>query len=348
MTGEQRPVRSTGIGSWPGTDMASAIKIAFAECPDLPYLPELPARGSHAQLVGRSTALLADLFVDLQPAGWRLTDGSGRDHRQAFATLRADLDLLEELAQGYQGPLKIAVGGPWTLAASIERPRGDRLLADYGARRDVGQSLAEGIMQLIAELRRRLPAVDYLVQLDEPSLPAVLAGSIATASGFSRHRAVDIPEVSATLRYVIDRVAAVDDTPVAVHCCANGVPIALLDRAGAQGIFVDVDQLTSQDWDAIGTVLERDHWIGMGALPDQSDAHARPGCPPSGRPDPRLGFGAGRRGAAAGHGELRSGGAERGGRSDGASYGPYGRLDRHRGTPSLSCERSDPGWNRAS
>ena len=267
MTGEQRPVRSTGIGSWPGTDMASAIKIAFAECPDLPYLPELPARGSHAQLVGRSTALLAGLFVDLQPAGWRLTDGSGRDHRQAIATLRADLDLLEELAQGYQGPLKIAVGGPWTLAASIERPRGDRLLADYGARRDVGQSLAEGIMQLIAELRRRLPAVDYLVQLDEPSLPAVLAGSIATASGFSRHRAVDIPEVSATLRYVIDRVAAVDDTPVAVHCCANGVPIALLDRAGAQGIFVDVDQLTSQDWDAIGTVLERDHWIGMGALP---------------------------------------------------------------------------------
>ena len=266
MTGDP-PVRSTGIGSWPGIDMASAIKIAFAECPDLPYLPELPARGSHAQLVGRSTALLAGLFVDLQPAGWRLTDGSGRDHRLAITTLRADLDLLEELAQGFQGPLKIAVSGPWTLAASIERPRGDRLLADYGARRDVGQSLAEGIAQLVAELRRRLPAIDYLVQLDEPSLPAVLAGSIATASGFSRHRAVDIAEVSATLRYVIGGVAAVDDTPVAVHCCAKGVPIALLDGAGAQGIFVDLDQLGSQDWDAIATVLEGGRWIGMGALP---------------------------------------------------------------------------------
>jgi methionine synthase II (cobalamin-independent) len=267
MTGDEAQVRSTGIGSWPGTDMTSAIKIAFAECPDLPYLPELPARGSHAQLVGRSTALLDGLFVDLQPAGWRLTDGSGRDHRLAITTLRADLDLLEELAQGYEGPLKIAVGGPWTLAASIERPRGDRLLADHGARREVGQSLAEGMAQLVAELRRRLPAVDYLLQLDEPSLPAVLAGSIATASGFSRHRAVEIPEVSATLRYVIDRVAAVDDTPVAVHCCAKGVPIALLDGAGARGIFVDVEHLSSHDWDAIATVLEKGHWIGLGALP---------------------------------------------------------------------------------
>ena len=41
-------VISTGIGSWPGTDAADAIKIAFAECPELPYLPELPARGPHA------------------------------------------------------------------------------------------------------------------------------------------------------------------------------------------------------------------------------------------------------------------------------------------------------------
>ena len=101
------PIRSTGIGSWPGTDMADAIKIAFAECPDLPYLPELPARGAHAAMIGRSTALLAGLAVDLQPAGWRLTDGSGRDHRLAISTLRSDLDLLEEHAQGYAGPAQV-------------------------------------------------------------------------------------------------------------------------------------------------------------------------------------------------------------------------------------------------
>ena len=59
LSGDLPPIRTTGIGSWPGTDMMDAIKIAFAECPDLPYLPELPARGPYAQLIGRSTAFLA-------------------------------------------------------------------------------------------------------------------------------------------------------------------------------------------------------------------------------------------------------------------------------------------------
>ena len=160
--GELPPIRTTGIGSWPGTDMADAIKIAFAECPDLPYLPELPARGPYAQLIGRSTAFLAGLAVDLQPAGWRLTDASSRDHRLAISTLRSDLDVLEELAQGYEGTIKLSVAGPWTLAAMMERPRGDRVLADSGARRDLSQSLAEGIAQLVAELDRRLPDIDPL------------------------------------------------------------------------------------------------------------------------------------------------------------------------------------------
>jgi hypothetical protein len=194
------PVRSTGIGSWPGTDIGDAIKIAFAECPDLPYLPELPARGAYAGLVGRSTALLAGLAVDLQSTGWRLADTSSREHRSAISTLRSDLDQLEEQAQGYTGPVKYAVAGPWTLAASLERPRGDRLLADRGARHDLGQSLAEGVSDLVAEMRRRLPETSPVVQLDEPLLPAVLAGGVATASGLSRHRAVEPPEVSGALR----------------------------------------------------------------------------------------------------------------------------------------------------
>ncbi len=229
------PVQTTGIGSWPGTDMVDAIKITFAECPELPYLPELPGRGAHAQLVGRSTAFLAGLAVDLQPAGWRLTDGSGRDHRLAISTLRADLDQLEEQVQGYAGPVKFAVAGPWTLAAMMERPRGDKVLADSGARRDLGQSLAEGVAQLIMEIRRRLPDIEPLVQLDEPLLPRVLAGDIPTASGFSRHRFVDIPEVSAMISELVDRLRETSATPTAVHCCAAAAP----DRVAVEGRCVD-------------------------------------------------------------------------------------------------------------
>lgn len=267
MTDDIPTVPSTGVGSWPGTDMADAIKIAFAECPDLPYLPELPARGSHAQLVGRTTAVLAGLSVDLQPAGWRLTDAPGRDQRAARATLRSDLDLLEEQAQDYEGRFKLSFAGPWTLAATMERPRGDRVLADSGARRDLDQSLAEGLADLMTELQRRLPRLHLMLQLDEPLLPAVLAGAVPTASGFSRHRAVDLPEISGAVSYLVDRLSEEPAVPVAVHSCAAGVPIELLRRAGVRALSLDLDQLRPADWDAIGTGMEQGLGLGLGALP---------------------------------------------------------------------------------
>ncbi len=261
------PVRATGIGSWPGTDADEAIKIAFAECPDLPYLPELPARGPYAGLVGRGTALLAGLAVDLQPAGWRLADASSREHRLAISTLRSDLDRLEEHAQGYAGPIKYAVAGPWTLAASLERPRGDRRRADRGARRELSQSLAEGVAELVAEMRRRLPDTEPVVQFDEPLLPAVLAGGIATASRLSRLRAVEPPEVSDTFSYLGERLTG---TSVLVHCCAADPPVALLHGAGVSGVLVDLDQLDRAAWDGVGAGLEQGLQVGLGALPTSS------------------------------------------------------------------------------
>ena len=97
------------------------------------------------------------LGADLQPAGWRLTDASGIDHRRARSLLAQDLDTLEELGQGYAGPFKIQVAGPWTLAATVEKPRGDKVLSDHGARRDLAQALAEGLAGHVADVRRRVP-----------------------------------------------------------------------------------------------------------------------------------------------------------------------------------------------
>lgn len=263
---EPAAIVSTGIGSWPGTDMADAIKIALAECPELGFLPELPERGAHAQLVGRSTALLSGLSVDLQPAGWRLTDGSGRDHRLARSTLRTDLDLLEEHAQGYRGRLKLSAAGPWTLAAEMERPRGDRVLADSGARRDLAQSLTEGVAELVGDLSRRLPDVDLVLQLDEPLLPAVLAGTVPTASGFSRHRVVDRPEVGGTFADLVARLTAFE-VPLWVHCCAPQMPIPVLHEAGVALVSLDLDLATTRTWDQIGSGLSQGLWLGAGALP---------------------------------------------------------------------------------
>ncbi len=271
-------VRWTGIGSWPGTDMPDATKTAFAECPDLPYLPELPARGVGAQLVGRGASLLSGLAVDLQPAGWRLADAPNRDARLARSLLRSDLDVLEEVAQGYAGPVKVSVAGPWTLAATLERPRGDRVVADPGARRDVAQSLTDGIGELVGELRRRLPEVSLVVQLDEPLLPAVLTGSLSTASGFSRHRSVDRPEVAEAYTALVDHLARTEPAPpVVVHCCAADAPVALLRQAGVAGVALDLGRMGTREWDEVGEGLAAASpgwWFGAGALPTDTPAAA--------------------------------------------------------------------------
>ena len=271
----------TGIGSWPGTDIADALKIAFAECPDLPYLPELPARGPAAQLVGRGAALLSGLAVDLQPAGWRLADAPSREARQARSLIRSDLDMLEEVAQGYVGPFKVSFAGPWTLAAALERPRGDRVVADQGARRDVVQSLTDGVADLVGELRRRLPDLALVVQLDEPLLPAVLTGGLSTASGFSRHRSVDRPEVAEAYSGLVARLLATASVtappPVVVHCCAAGAPVALLREVGVAGVALDLGQMGTSTWDEVGEGLAEGLWFGAGVLPtDGSRPLARP------------------------------------------------------------------------
>ncbi|HET9871085.1 MAG TPA: hypothetical protein VFP89_00645 [Propionibacteriaceae bacterium] len=262
--------RSTGIGSWPGRDMLKALQISFAESPDLPYLPELPDRGPQAAMIGRTSAVLSGLALDLQPAGWRLTDAPGRDQRTARALLREDLDLLEEVAQGYTGVIKYSFAGPWTLAASVERPRGDRVVGDSGARRDLVQSLAEGLGQLVREMTRRLPNTTALVQLDEPALPAVMTGGVHTASGLSRHRSIDRPELSQTIGYVVDLLGA--DVGVAVHCCAAGLPIDLMQAAGVQAVLVDLEQLNVADWDLVAAALEAGLWFGAGAVPTAGGA----------------------------------------------------------------------------
>ena len=183
---------ASGAGSMPGTDPLAAARTVLDELPDLPYLPELPARGPGADLIGRTAALLTELPVETTPAGWRLAARPGRDQRRARALLDQDLDALEEAAAGYTGPLKIQACGPLTLAASLELPSSlEVALADRGALADLTQSLAEGIRAHADDVRKRVPGATLLVQCDEPRLPAVLDGTIPTASGLRRVAAVE-------------------------------------------------------------------------------------------------------------------------------------------------------------
>lgn len=262
---------SSGIGSMPGDDArdyAEAVRLAFGEV-DLAFVPELPARGATAAITGRSLAVVSGLGVDLQPAGWRLTDASGIDHRRARSLLAQDLDAVEDQAQGFEGIVKLQVAGPWTLAATVEKPRGDKVLSDVGARRDLAQALAEGVRVHVADVARRVTGGDatrVVVQLDEPALPAVLAAQVPTASGFGRHRKVDLPEASAALEWVLGAAAESGATPV-VHCCAPGFPIGLVRGAGARGVCVDLDQLVAEQYDDLAQAVEDGDRVFLGALP---------------------------------------------------------------------------------
>jgi len=250
----------------PGEDIREAVRVVLGELPDLPHLPELPDRGAAAAMTGRTLAVVADLGFDLQPAGWRLTDAPGVDHRRARSLLAQDLDALEEHAREHAGELKVQVAGPWTLVATVERPRGDRVLADHGARREIAQALAEGVRNHVADVRRRLPGVSVLVQVDEPALPAVLAARVPTASGFGRHRSVDAPAASAALEWVFTAITEAGATPIA-HCCAGDAPLGLLRGAGARGVSADLDVLEAAGYDELGAALEAGDRVFLGVVP---------------------------------------------------------------------------------
>ncbi|MFD0413191.1 methionine synthase [Streptomyces sp. NPDC127108] len=258
---------ATGVGSMPGGDARETAKTVTGTFDGadegMPYLAELPARGPGADMIGRTAGMLIELYARVEPSGWRLGDRPGRDTRRAASWLGEDLDALEEFTQGYTGPLKVQAVGPWTLAAALELRNGEAALSDPGACRDLAGSLTEGLRGHLAEVKRRVPGADLVLQLDEPSLTAVLRGQIRTASQYRTHRAVDRQLVESALRDVL----AVHDGPALVHSCAPDVPFALLRRAGADAVSFDFSLLTERDDEVLGEAVEAGTKLFAGVVP---------------------------------------------------------------------------------
>ena len=255
---------ATGIGSWPGTSVRDALaQVRELLDGQLPYLPELPARGPGADMVGRTAGLLVELPVDLQPIGWRLVDRPGRDASRTAALLREDLDELAEAFDGHTGPPKLQVVGPWTLAANVWLSRGERVVVDEGARRDLVESLAEGVRLHVAAVRSLVPGAQVVLQVDEPSLPTVLAGRLPTSSGFGRLPSLD-PQVAAA---GLTTVLAAHDGDTVIHCCAAGPPLALLRATGLTALSLDTSLLRPREWEGIAVAVEDGIRLHAGMVP---------------------------------------------------------------------------------
>jgi methionine synthase II (cobalamin-independent) len=266
------PGSVTGVGSMPGTDSEEAQRLVLGEFGLLPHLVELPARGPGAQMVGRGATLLTDLPVEIAPSGWRLSAHAGRDLHRARDLLDRDLDLLTELAGGHVGALKVQLAGPWTLAANLELPSGHRVVTDHGATRDLTESLAEGLREHLSDLRRRLPTARLVVQLDEPSIPAVLSARVPTPSGYGTVRSVEASVVQQRLE---DVLAVIAPGARVVHCCAADVPIGLMHDAGADAISFDVSAVGTRCDDAIGVAVEAGVSMWLGVVPATDTAISR-------------------------------------------------------------------------
>jgi hypothetical protein len=250
---------ATGIGSMPGTNPAEAMRVVAGELPDFPYLPELPDRGPGADLTGRTAALLIEIPVEVTPRGWRLAERPGRDLVRARNMLSSDLDVMEEALDGFRGPLKIQLCGPWTLAATLELPRTLNVaIADPGAVAELTASLAEGAAAHVAEIAKRVPGAHLVVQFDEPALPAVAGGEVPTASGLSRLRPVE----AETLRERLAQVIVGTGKYTVVHSCAPAVPFGIIRAAGAGAVSFDLSQLRRGEGDEVAEAAE----AGMGLL----------------------------------------------------------------------------------
>ena len=263
----------------PGTDPAEALAAVFSELPAFPYLPELPGRGPGADLVGRTAALLVDMPVETTTGGWRLASRPGRDASRAASMLARDLDELEEAAQGWDGPLTVQACGPWPMAAAVELTRRrDPALADPGAVADLTGSLAEGVAAHVAEVRKRVPGATLVLQLDEPSLPAVLAGAVPSASGLNRITEVEGTTAAASLRTILSGAGVFS----IVHCCAPAAPVTVIAAAAAGAVSLDLSLLRRDEEDGLAEAVE----AGLGVLAGATGI-AGPARPPGRPPAPR-------------------------------------------------------------
>jgi methionine synthase II (cobalamin-independent) len=248
----------------PGTDPAEAMRVIAGELPGFPHLPELPGRGPGADIIGRTAALLIDIPVELTPRGWRLAEHPGRDMARAKSMLSTDLDVMEEVLQGYQGPVKIQLCGPWTLAATIELTRTmDAALSDPGAVADLTASLAEAAAEHVKDVAKRVPRGQIVTQIDEPALTAIAFGEVPTASGLSRIPAIDTGTISERLGQVLANL----DGYTVVHSCATSVRFEIIAAAGANAVAFDLSQLRRGEEDTVAELAE----AGMGLFVGLTD-----------------------------------------------------------------------------
>ncbi|MBD7917567.1 hypothetical protein H9657_04640 [Cellulomonas sp. Sa3CUA2] len=273
----------SGVGPWPGTDALEAATTVVGDLVDtpdevdgLPFTVLLPARGPWGDATGAAVALATDLPAELGPHGWKLADRPGRDLERARAFAREDLDALAVAAHGYEGGLVVPVLGPFTFAAQVYLARGDKILSDAGALRDVVASAAEGVAARVADVRRVVPGADVRVLLREPLLAPVLAGAVPGFSGRSPLRRVPGPVVAEGLDVLADTVRAAGASAVVMHGGSAWSALAAVRASSLDGAALAVGGIGERGWEEVAGLVEAGRALWAELPPQASSQCAGP------------------------------------------------------------------------
>jgi len=253
----------SGLGPWPGDDPLVAQSVVVGDLADLPaeiaglpYTVLLPARGPWGDRTGQAVATLVDLPAELGPHGWKLADRPGADLSRARALAREDVDALAVAAHGWTGPLVVHALGPMTLSAGLYLARGDRVLSDPGAVRDVAESSAAGLAERLATLRAAVPGARLTVLLHEPLLAQVVAGVLPTFSGYAALRPVPGPVASERVAGVLDGARSGGAHGVVVHGGSAWAAVPVVRGARPDGLALAVAGLEDRAWESVAEAVE--------------------------------------------------------------------------------------------
>jgi methionine synthase II (cobalamin-independent) len=117
-----------------------------------------------------------------------------------------------------------------------------------------------------------VPGATLVLQVDEPSLPAVLAGRLPRASGYGHLRPVDPQAAAGGLREVLD---AAGEAFTVVHCCDPNAPLPLLRSAGAKAVALDVTSVRPQRWESVAATVEEGVALWAGCLATDGSGSVR-------------------------------------------------------------------------
>jgi hypothetical protein len=131
----------------------------------------------------------------------------------------------------------------------------------------------EGYLKRVAAAA---PGARIMVQIDEPDIAAVLAGTIPTASGYRTLRSVPGREATESWQLVIDALRAAGSVETVVAVPEVEAPFERILAAGADGIAVPLRALTSRQWEQLAGAVEAGKRLWAGALDVADPAAALP------------------------------------------------------------------------